>query len=130
MCGIAGVIGSTDRIFAENAIRKMVGALSRRGPDSEGIETWAEAVLGHRRLAIFDLSEGGSQPMVSHDRSVGIVFNGAIKGSFPVSGEYGAYQYLSWACKFSIDANMLEKAVREKAKKTPTLTLETLGSAG
>jgi hypothetical protein len=39
---------------------------------------------------------------------------GAIKGSFPVSGEYGQYEYLNWACKFFIDSNMLEKAIREK----------------
>ncbi len=34
---------------------------------------------------------------------------GGVKGSFPVHGEYGTYQYLNWACKFSIDANMLER---------------------
>jgi hypothetical protein len=34
---------------------------------------------------------------------------GGVKGSFPVHGEYGAYQYLNWACKFSVDANMLER---------------------
>jgi hypothetical protein len=33
---------------------------------------------------------------------------GAVKGSFPVDGEYGQYQYLNWACKFAIDANQLE----------------------
>lgn len=38
---------------------------------------------------------------------------GAIKGSFPVSGEYCTYQYPNWACKFFIDSNLLEKAVRE-----------------
>jgi hypothetical protein len=38
---------------------------------------------------------------------------GAIKGSFPVDGEYGQYQYLNWACKFYVDANMLEKKVRK-----------------
>lgn len=36
---------------------------------------------------------------------------GGIKGSFPVNGHYNAYQYLSWACKFFIDANMLERTV-------------------
>ena len=38
---------------------------------------------------------------------------GAVKGSFPVHGKYGAYQYLNWACRFLIEANMLEQAVRE-----------------
>jgi hypothetical protein len=37
---------------------------------------------------------------------------GAVKGSFPVSGDYGRFEYLSWACKFFIDANLLERAVR------------------
>ena len=36
---------------------------------------------------------------------------GAVKGSFPVDGEYGRYQYLNWACKFAIDANQMELAV-------------------
>jgi hypothetical protein len=39
---------------------------------------------------------------------------GAIKGSFPVYGRYIAYQYPAWACKFFIDANMLELAMRAK----------------
>ncbi len=37
---------------------------------------------------------------------------GAIKGSFPISGDYGKYQYLNWAAKFFIDANLLEQKVR------------------
>ena len=37
---------------------------------------------------------------------------GGIKGSFPVDGDYGRFEYLNWACKFFIDANLLEKEVR------------------
>lgn len=37
---------------------------------------------------------------------------GGVKGSFPVDGGYGTFQYLNWACKFSIDANLLEASVR------------------
>jgi hypothetical protein len=33
---------------------------------------------------------------------------GGVKGSFPVDGEYGQWQYLNWAAKFCIDANLLE----------------------
>jgi asparagine synthase (glutamine-hydrolysing) len=78
MCGIAGVIGETDRIWAAETVRRMMAALERRGPDGEGLEVWDRGVLGHKRLAIFDLSEAGSQPMLSPDRTIGVVFNGAI----------------------------------------------------
>jgi hypothetical protein len=37
---------------------------------------------------------------------------GAVKGSFPVDGGYGPFQYLNWAAKFAIDANVLEAEVR------------------
>jgi hypothetical protein len=37
---------------------------------------------------------------------------GGIKGSFPVSGDYGQYQYLNWAAKFFVDSNMMEREVR------------------
>ena len=33
---------------------------------------------------------------------------GAVKGSFPVDGHYGRWQFLNWACKFTIDANCAE----------------------
>ena len=33
---------------------------------------------------------------------------GGVKGSFPVNGGYGTWQYLNWACKFTIDANREE----------------------
>jgi len=33
---------------------------------------------------------------------------GGIKGSFPVDGDYGQWEYLNWAAKFFIDANLLE----------------------
>jgi asparagine synthase (glutamine-hydrolysing) len=78
MCGIAGLIGEPDRRTARARVACMTGALARRGPDGEGIEVWGNAALGHRRLAIFDLSEAGRQPMLSPDADVGVVFNGAI----------------------------------------------------
>lgn len=37
---------------------------------------------------------------------------GAVKGSFPVDGDYGTFQYLNWAAKFMIDANLLELDLR------------------
>lgn len=42
---------------------------------------------------------------------------GGIKGSFPIYGKYGTYQYLNWACKFFVDSNVLEKTVRDQEKE-------------
>lgn len=39
---------------------------------------------------------------------------GAIKGAFPLDGDYGTNQYLSWAAKFFVDANLLEKEICER----------------
>ena len=39
---------------------------------------------------------------------------GGVKGSFPIYGDYGAYQYLNWACKFLIDALLCEQDVRRR----------------
>jgi hypothetical protein len=39
---------------------------------------------------------------------------GAIKGALPICSPYGTYQYLNWACKFFVDANMLERTVRRQ----------------
>ncbi|MGH9584128.1 MAG: N-acetylglutaminylglutamine amidotransferase, partial [Bryobacteraceae bacterium] len=63
MCGIAGWAGANPSA-AKDAVSAMLVPLARRGPDAEGLEVWNRAVLGHRRLSIFDLSEAGRQPMV------------------------------------------------------------------
>jgi asparagine synthase (glutamine-hydrolysing) len=79
MCGIAGLIGAEPQ-QAVLRVRRMMHALARRGPDSEGLEVLPGAVLGHRRLAIFDRSDAGHQPMTvsSPAGPVSVVFNGAI----------------------------------------------------
>src|SRR5205823_12992915 len=78
MCGIAGIAGFTDQRNAQETVARMMSALARRGPDGAGVEAWPACVLGHRRLAIFDLSEAGRQPMLAPDAQVGVTFNGAI----------------------------------------------------
>ncbi len=77
MCGIAGWVGISP-VLATGPVRAMTASLARRGPDADGLETWDSAVLGHRRLSIFDLSEAGRQPMLTEDRKTAVVFNGAI----------------------------------------------------
>ena len=55
----------------------MLSALRHRGPDDEGTEQDAAAILGFRRLSIIDL-EGGRQPLTNADRSIWLVCNGEI----------------------------------------------------
>ena len=78
MCGVAGHVGPGTHDAYEQTVRRMVQTLVRRGPDSEGVAKWPNAVLGHRRLAILDLSAAGHQPMLSDDGQIGLVFNGCI----------------------------------------------------
>jgi asparagine synthase (glutamine-hydrolysing) len=78
MCGIAGIAGVFDPETGRRKVERMVAALVRRGPDAEGFAEFPGAVLGHRRLAIFDLTQAGAQPMSTADGNLSVVFNGAI----------------------------------------------------
>jgi asparagine synthase (glutamine-hydrolysing) len=77
MCGICGI--ASNRIVAEEDVRRMSDAIAHRGPDDSGIHVNAERTVGfgHRRLSIIDLS-GGRQPMANEDGTIWITFNGEI----------------------------------------------------
>ncbi|HYE29633.1 MAG TPA: asparagine synthase (glutamine-hydrolyzing) [Allosphingosinicella sp.] len=83
MCGIAGYFGGRFDSGAPGAralLGRMAGAIAYRGPDSAG--AWVDAehkvALGHRRLAILDLSPAGEQPMESPSGRFVTVYNGEI----------------------------------------------------
>ena len=89
MCGIAGVLG---RPGANALVRQMLDSQSHRGPDGSGI--WSasatdgrELVLGHRRLSIIDLSEGGKQPMLDGSGRFVLTYNGEIYNYLEVRRE-------------------------------------------
>src|ERR1700726_5002911 len=77
MRGICGVIGIQRPELAEEVTRRMMGALSHRGPDEDGILVAPSAALGMRRLSIIDLP-GGHQPVFNETRNVAVVYNGEI----------------------------------------------------
>ena len=78
MCGIAGLCNWGDA-WQQN-IERMNERMYHRGPDAAGV--WASedcrVALGHRRLAIVDLTPSGAQPMESHDGRYVIAYNGEI----------------------------------------------------
>lgn len=81
MCGFNGFFSTQARSYSNNdVIKKMNIALHHRGPDDEG--SWQDdtlgLVLGHRRLAIQDLSPAGAQPMHSTCGRYVLVFNGEV----------------------------------------------------
>ncbi len=82
MCGISGFLEARARPKpAQEAIAaSMATALAHRGPDDSGVwsDTESGIALGHRRLAIIDLSPAGHQPMLSADGRHVVSFNGEI----------------------------------------------------
>jgi asparagine synthase (glutamine-hydrolysing) len=78
VCGIVGVFDSSGRLPSPEIFLHCIKRLQRRGPDGSGIWTDSFVRLGHRRLAVIDLSPAGHQPMLSADGRFVIVFNGEI----------------------------------------------------
>jgi len=91
MCGIAGYFGKGD----EPTLQAMSNTLRHRGPDASGI--WrspdGRAGFAHTRLAIIDLSSGGTQPMRSHDGQLAITFNGEIYNFVELKKELTSYPF-------------------------------------
>src|ERR1700712_2377763 len=73
VCGIAGEIRWRGDADVE-AVARVTAALSGRGPDGHGEWHDGPVALGHRRLRIIDLSDGGAQPMVDDDHGLVVVF--------------------------------------------------------
>lgn len=88
MCGFAGFVGEPGPGL--NTIAgAMADELLHRGPDDRGV--WADdadgIALGHRRLAIVDLSAAGHQPMQSHDGRFVIAYNGELYNTDELRGK-------------------------------------------
>lgn len=78
MCGITGVVHCDGRSASAPVVAAMAAAVAHRGPDSEGVWIDGPVGLGHRRLAIIDLSPAGRQPMGNETGDVVIVYNGEL----------------------------------------------------
>ncbi len=78
MCGIACVVGTEDPDRLRLLVQRLIEPISHRGPDGQGVFVDGPVALGHRRLAIIDLSSDGSQPMLWADGALALSFNGEI----------------------------------------------------
>jgi asparagine synthase (glutamine-hydrolysing) len=82
MCGILGVLSNSQTNTTKNTFEESLNLLKHRGPDSNGIAYFdilgTSLTLGHTRLSIIDLSNGGNQPMRSNNGRYFIIYNGEI----------------------------------------------------
>ena len=78
MCGICGIVNLKNGNVPKQKLLTMRESLSHRGPDGSGSYFDNNVGLGHRRLAILDLSKKGKQPMISHDGRYCITYNGEV----------------------------------------------------
>src|ERR1700731_3545596 len=78
MCGIAGIFHLRGEPISPVILRRMTDAIAHRGPDGDGQWIEGNVGLGHRRLAIIDLSPAGQQPMVSASQRYVLVYNGEV----------------------------------------------------
>ncbi|MBN9471553.1 MAG: asparagine synthase (glutamine-hydrolyzing) [Bosea sp.] len=92
MCGVSGLVWrDPSRPAGLAEVEAMNAAIFHRGPDDGGVHVHGTATLGHRRLSIIDLSEGGHQPMISQDGALAIVFNGEIYNYIELREELKAH---------------------------------------
>lgn len=98
MCGISGYLDFEKATSADNLkqiAQRMTDALRHRGPDADG--HWADAAagvaLGHRRLAIIDLSDNGAQPMHDAYGRYVITYNGELYNYRDLRGQLGDYPF-------------------------------------
>ena len=77
MCGICGIYG-LNKAESTPMVQKMNDCIAHRGPDDDGFYVDHKVALGHRRLAIIDLSPAGHQPMQDASQELELIFNGEI----------------------------------------------------
>src|SRR5690242_2715904 len=111
MCGIAGVwrFGGAGEAALRAGVRAMTDAIAYRGPDGDG--HWVEpesggVALGHRRLAIIDLTPTGLQPMASADGRIVITYNGELYNTAEIATE------LAMPFRGTSDTEVLVEAIR------------------
>jgi asparagine synthase (glutamine-hydrolysing) len=94
MCGVVGLIDLKGREVRRETLKAMTDAIKHRGPDGEGQWVNENVGIGHRRLAIIDLSEAASQPMMSSDERYILSYNGEIYNYKEIRKELEALGYV------------------------------------
>lgn len=100
MCGIAGVFlkDNSTKTPINTIVSEMTDTLHHRGPDATGI--WCDekdnVAFGHKRLSIIDVSNNGSQPMVSGSGRFTISYNGEVYNYKEIRKEIDSREKYKW----------------------------------
>ena len=121
MCGIIAICSKDTHLpgLVRERFDELVDTMSHRGPDGRGVYSDSRVLLGHRRLAILDLSDGGHQPKVSHNGRFILIFNGEIYNYVEIRETLGRQ-----GCQFQTTSDtevLLEYFAREGAQCLKTL---------
>lgn len=113
MCGLVGFWRSPAEVRYDLLLKDMAATLVHRGPDDGGF--WYDSKfgigLGHRRLAILDLTSAGHQPMLSYDKRYTIVYNGEIYNHLDIRKMVASdFKFFKW--KGSSDTETLLVAIQ------------------
>ncbi len=149
MCGLTGFLRPSGlSSSSRDDLARMTQCLRHRGPDAEGywLDPAAGIGLGHRRLAILELSEAGSQPMTSASGRYVVIVNGEIynhdevreelakAGSTPAWRGHSDIESLLAACdRWGVEAalaktvGMFAFALWDKHERCLTLARDRLG---
>ncbi|MDR1012252.1 MAG: asparagine synthase (glutamine-hydrolyzing) [Coxiellaceae bacterium] len=143
MCGIAGIFNFNQYPIEHSRIKYMTDSISHRGPDGEGQYVDDYVALGHRRLAIIDLSSAGHQPMQTRDGRFTITYNGEVynfkelRAQLELLGhvfysntdtEVVLYSYIEWGVKAIEKYNgMFSFAIWDKEEKKMFLARDRYG---
>jgi len=111
MCGINGVFWYRGGQADVEVTRAQARAQRHRGPDDADVWADGPAALGHRRLAVVDLSPSGHQPMRNEDGTVWVAFNGELYNAPEVLPELAKRGH---AIRGSSDTQMLVHLWEEK----------------
>jgi hypothetical protein len=134
---------SEDRTFLEAAQRTADGLLTAMGDDGylpgRLDANWQPAAgwvcltgtvqIAHSLLMLYQFTgderyrDSGFRGNQFVRRSVSIdgppEVRGGVKGSFPVDGDYGRFEFLNWSVKFAVDSNMVEQEIRSEMASQP-----------
>lgn len=78
MCGIFGIITSSEASLDKEKFVKALKSIEHRGPDHLGTFSGDNFIFGHVRLSILDLDPRSNQPMLLDGANYVLTFNGEI----------------------------------------------------